>query len=436
MLENMYNLNIERAILSALLFEPALLADVSTKLSAKHLYLPFHQKLYSAMIELDSTGKPIDEEFIKAILIKDNNYDETAFLDILSANPIANVDAYIDDTIEKFLLRELSKIPFDIRKMIEDSKNSEEIKLSIHNKITSLDAQSEIDGDANDLMEEFESYMNDDSPVEYIDTSIKLLNGLFGGGFEKKEVAVIGARPSVGKTSWVTTLISSCINQNIGVLFDSLEMSKLPISRRILSTMSDNPISDLKRKLIKNPTKYKEAFEKIKNSNLIVHTQRGNSSYLKAKARKVLRQNPNIKIWIIDHLGELKYDKNQQLRNEIGDFMSDLRDVAKEFDIAVVVLSQLRRDATNRKPTLADLRESGEIEQKADKVIFLHREDYYDDSEKKKPDFLPTKFIVAKNRDGRVGEVEAYLEAKYTRFVNYELTTEKSNNDKEKYKKF
>ncbi|HHB93918.1 MAG TPA: replicative DNA helicase, partial [Campylobacterales bacterium] len=115
--ENMYNLNIERAVLSAIIFDPQIFEEIASKLEPHDFYLPFHQHTFSAMEELTREEKPIDEEFLKSKLKSTNNYDEVALLDILTSNPITNTDAYIEDIKSRSTKRALATLATTIKKV-------------------------------------------------------------------------------------------------------------------------------------------------------------------------------------------------------------------------------------------------------------------------------------------------------------------------------
>jgi len=138
--EEFYNLNIERALLSAIIFDPIILKDISAKIKSNDFYLPFHQKVFSAMKDLDAECKPIDEEFLKFKLNQSDNFDEVAMLDILSANPITNTDAYIDDLLERSNRRKLNLSILRYRQeLYETSKSSFEIKNNLVQQLEHLE---------------------------------------------------------------------------------------------------------------------------------------------------------------------------------------------------------------------------------------------------------------------------------------------------------
>lgn len=423
----MYNLNMERAILSAIVFEPIIFESISLSIDSSTFYLPFHRHVFTAMEDLAQESKPTDEEFLKHKLDKFGNYDELGLLDILAANPISNPEAYLGELKELSKKRKLATLATTMKMgLTEENNSSEDVISNVTKTIESIDEDNDSFEDIGSIVDAFELDLataregNDD---KVLPTGIKELDAIIGG-VEEGEVIIIGARPSMGKTAAVNTMMANWAEDpNCGVLFDSLEMEKKQIVRRIVSTLSDSTLYDLKKGLIKDFDKYKRSIETIKKSALIIHDKNGvNFNYLRNKAKRVLRKNPNIRVWIIDHVGEIAYSDPKFLRIEIGEVMSGVRAVAKEFGISVIVLSQLNREVTSRKsnrPTLADLRESGELEQKADKVILLHRESYYQRGEQvREPSITEAEMIVAKNRDGATGVAKLKFEGRCTRFIS------------------
>ena len=422
----LFNLNIERAVLSAIIFDPQIFEEIAVKLQAHDFHLPFHKHLFTAIGELNNKNYPIDEVFLAKELGRD--YDEVSLLNVMASNPISNIDTYVDEIKEMSKKRKLETLAIFTKKdLLKDDKSSEDVIRNISKVIESIDRENDPFEEIGSIVDEFEldlASAHDKYKEKVLATGIKELDQIIGG-VEEGEVIIIGARPSMGKTAAITTMMANWIKEdpNCGILFDSLEMEKKQIVRRLVSTLSDSTLYDLKKGLIKDFDKYKRSIETIKKSGLIIHDKNGvNFNYLRNKAKRVLRKNPNIRVWIIDHVGEIAYKDPAFLRIEIGEVMSGVRAIAKEFGISVMILSQLNREVASRKsnrPTLADLRESGELEQKADKVILLHRESYYQRGEQvREPSITEAEMIVAKNRDGATGVAKLKFEGRCTRFIS------------------
>jgi len=427
-MESLYNLNIERAILSAIIFDPVLLDDVVARIDAKVFYLPFHMHLFNTMIELNREEKPIDEEFIRSKMLKRGEFDEVAFLDLLSANPVMNMDAYINDLAEKSRKRALTTMATAIKKyIIEDGEESSLIVGTIDkevDRIMEIGARSTNKTSASFIDE---MYMDMDEAIEYgdivgIKSGIRSLDDKIGA-FQPGDLVIIAARPSMGKTSLATTMTNNLLSRGHGVLIDSLEMSGRKIMSRLVSTRSGEPLGNIRRGLVRDKANFDAAVKFYKNCDMLhIHEE----SYipiheLKAKAIQKFRKNPNIKAWFIDHLRYIK-KPGLNIPNEISEIAKELRRVGKQYGVTVFLLSQLNRaneQRTNKRPMLSDLRESGAIEEDADIILFPHRESYYQRNiDQKEPPVADAEIIIGKNRDGEAGICKCYFRALTTSFEN------------------
>ena len=238
-------------------------------------------------------------------------------------------------------------------------------------------------------------------------------------GFQNSELAIIGARPSMGKTALALTMASHiAIDKNIPVAFFSLEMSDLALGFRILSSESRIESEKIRKGLISSSDRAKifHTAERLYEAPLyIVDTPGIKLLELRAKARR-LRFQHHIEIIFIDYLTLIGSDNRDVPRHEqIAEISRSLKSLARELDIPIVALSQLRRDAEGKQPNLADIRESGSIEQDADLVMFLHRERETNVKANKDSDGK-TELIIAKQRNGPVGLVNIVFIPKYARF--------------------
>jgi len=191
-MENMYNINIERAVLSAIIFDPETYEEIAAKLNPNDFYLPFHQHVFVAMEELSREEKPIDEEFLKSKLQSMGKFDEVAMLDLLSANPITNTSAYINEIKAKASKRALATLATEIKKVtIEDDLPAEEVMNLVEKKLydSMLDEINRLKALGN-------------SKLIGVDTGFKNLNDKTSG-FGKGDLVIIAARPAMGCSSCV-----------------------------------------------------------------------------------------------------------------------------------------------------------------------------------------------------------------------------------------
>jgi len=433
-MEELYNLNIERAVLSSVMFDPDTIYDVMGRIDAAAFYLPFHQRLFSALVQLESEGKPLDEEFVRTIMARDGHWDEVAMVDVMAANPISAVGPYVDQLVELAKKRMLVATATNIRKQVmEDKADSTDVAAYADRQVS--EALSYGDGARSVGVEHFLSAMEQameaaasSGGVVGYRTGISSLDGRIEA-FQPGDLVVIAARPSMGKTSLATTITDYAIRHGHGVLFDSLEMSGQKIMQRLVSTHSGEPLSNIKRGMVASPSAFQSAV-KFYRSTRLLHLR--DESYLtineiKARAVATLRKHPEIKYWFVDHLRYIK-KPGVNIPNEISEITKELKRVAKEYGVVVFLLSQLNRaneQRTNKRPMLSDLRESGAVEEDADVILFPHRESYYQrNANEREPAIADAEIIVGKNRDGEGGITKCTFDSRITAFVNFATTYE------------
>ena len=324
-MEHLYNINIERAVLSSVFFKPERLDDLVARIDSAVFYLPFHKALYEVMVELSSENLPIDDTFVKDRLVKRKVYDEVMMLDVLSVNAISSLDAYIDDLSERSRKRALVALSSDIRKVVsEDDEESSEIVGTIDSKldgILNIGSKLSLKTSAH-FVEEMQVDMKkavESGDIIGYKSGIHTLDAKIGA-FQEGDLVVIAARPSMGKTSLATTMTDYALDKGDGVLIDSLEMSGKKIMARLVATRSGESLSDMKRGRVKDVGRFNNAVKFYRDSTLLhIHEE----SYipiheLKAKAVQKFRKHPNIKYWFIDHLRYIK-KPGLNIPNEINE---------------------------------------------------------------------------------------------------------------------
>jgi replicative DNA helicase len=243
-------------------------------------------------------------------------------------------------------------------------------------------------------------------------------------GFQNSEFIVIGARPSVGKTALALTIAShTAINLKIPTAFFSLEMSESAIMLRLISSEANIPAERIRTGRIRT-TDYDslmEAAARIYEAPLyIVDTPNMKLLELRTMARRLVLER-GIKLLFIDYLTLVTHENADLPRwEQIAAISRSFKALARELNIPVVALSQLKREAEGKQPTLADLRESGSIEQDADLILFLHRERESSKSHDQQNDQIETDLIVAKQRNGPIGKTSVWFKTSYAKFVNME----------------
>jgi replicative DNA helicase len=456
MQDNLYNLNIERAILSSILFNPEVYEEIASNLTAKDFYLPLHTHIFNAMEELFNEDNPIDDEFLRAKLSKKREFDEQGMLDILSTNPIVNIKSYINEIRAKSTKRLLLSLATKIKKVtLEDDLPVDEVMNLVEKKLYEItqNSSSEDFKDAKsitllmiDEIKRIKSLGN--SELIGIDTGFKDLNKKTSG-FGKGDLVIIAARPAMGKTALVLNITQKAIDRGEGVAIFSLEMSAEQLMLRLLSIETSIPLQKLRVGDLTDEqwSHLSKATDNMVNRKLFIDDGGyATIHHIRSKLRKLKAQHPDISMAIIDYLQLMSGDSKEGRQMVISEISRGLKQLARELEIPILALSQLNRGLEardNKRPMLSDLRESGSIEQDADIVMFVYRDDVYQEAKEKAKEIKAkengkdyqsnfrvkpeenTELIIGKQRNGPTGTVDLIFQKKFTRFVdkhNYNAT--------------
>jgi len=445
---NLYNLDIERGILSAILFDGKVYEDVAAILKPKDFYLPFHQAVFETMEELYKKDLPIDEIFLKDELSKKNKFDEELFFEILGTAPIEAVEAYARELKDLATKRELIHLSNEIKKIVleEDKRAIEEVE-EIQSKLFNI-ATSNLSGDfknsskiINDTLEFIKKQAaKKNKIVTGLDTGFSELNRMTSG-FGEGDLIILAARPSMGKTALALNIGLNVLKQNKGVAIFSLEMPAEQLMLRMLSAAAKIPLQDIRRGNMSEEdwSKLSQISDEMANKPLFIDDEGNiNIHTIRAKLRKLKAQNPNLSLAIIDYLQLINSDLKER-HLAIAEISRSLKLLARELQIPIIALSQLNRALENRpdkRPMLSDLRESGAIEQDADIIMFIYRDDVYKlrEARQKQKEALEkgksieldfqekevedAEIIIGKQRNGPIGTVEMLFHKKYTLFTD------------------
>ncbi len=448
--DNLYNLSFEKAILSSVIFEPQTFDEVSELVKASDFYLPAHAHIFEAITNLNRKDHPIDEEFIKKELVKANKFDENAMIEILAANPISNTKAYIDEIKEKALKRNLLTLTTEIKKVtLEDKYDGPQIADLVEKKLYEI-TQDQLSSDfqdaptitSNTLEYIKEMKARGNSVLVGVDTGFSELNRMTTG-FGKGDLVIIAARPAMGKTSFVLNITQNLIDQNKGVAFFSLEMPAEQLMLRMLSIKTSIPLQKLRvGDMDDNQWSFlSDAIDKMERSPLYVDDSgQVNINQLRSKLRKLKGQHPEIELCVVDYIGIMAGTGNKDRHIEVSEISRGLKMLARELEMPIVALSQLNRGVESRndkRPMLSDIRDSGSIEQDADIIMFVYRDDVYlykEEKEREKAakaegkeftgsyvekDEEEAEIIIGKQRNGPTGHVKLFFQKKLTRFVEH-----------------
>ena len=423
----------EQAVLGAMLMNKEAISMASEIITGEDFYQTAYGILFDCIVEMFQQGKPVDLITLQDYLKEKDVPPEISNMEfardlLMQAQTSANADTYAKIVREKSVMRRLIKVneetantcyqqnkPLD--EILEDAQkkvfelaetgNSEEyvpIRQVVLNALDVIERASKTKGTVTGI------------PTGFIDLDYKL------SGLQRSDLVLIAARPSMGKTAFVLNIAQHvAFRQNLAVAIFSLEMSKEQLVNRLFSLESHVDAQILRTGNLSDTDweKLIEGAGTIGSSRMIIDDTSGITiSEMRSKCRKYKLEH-NLGIIMIDYLqlmsGSGKSDSRQQ---EISDISRSLKALAREIDVPVIALSQLSRAVEQRpdhRPMLSDLRESGAIEQDADVVMFIYRDDYYHkDTEKKDI----AEIIIAKQRNGPIGTVELVWLPRYTQFVN------------------
>jgi replicative DNA helicase len=447
--ESLYNLAFERSVLSSIIFEPSQFEEIENMLDTHDFYLGAHQDIYGAMKSLVRKDQPIDEEFIKKELNVKKKFDEGAMLEILASNPISNTLAYIKEIKDKALKRHLLSLTTEIKRVtLEEELPSSEVIDLVEKKLYEItqDNQTQDFKDAPTVTEDTLAYIQEmkargNSVLVGVDTGFTELNKMTTG-FGKGDLVIIAARPAMGKTSLVLNMVQNLIDNGKGVAFFSLEMPAEQLMLRLLSIKTSIPLQKLRVGDMDDGqwSRLNDAVEKMHNSKLFVDDQGSvNINQVKSRMRKLKSQHPEIEMCVIDYLQIMASSGNRDRHLEVSEMSRGLKMLARELGMPIIALSQLNRGLESRndkRPMLSDIRESGSIEQDADIILFVYRDDVYlykEEKEREKAakaegkEFVSqyvekeeeeAEIIIGKQRNGPTGHVKLIFQKRLTRFID------------------
>lgn len=424
----------EQAVLGSMLVDTEAVITAVEILKPEDFYREDNREIYAAMLELYSYGKHIDMITLMEQLrlrgslerVGDNQYIATLIDNVPTTS---NIENYVKIVEEKSVLRKLIKAANDILKLgyaqtEEVDSIIEQAEKQVFDVVQNRNSKGyasmkEILVTAFDMIETMYQNKNKVSGIEsgFIDLDSKI------SGLNPSDLIIVAARPAMGKSAFVLNIANFvAMHMKTPVMIFSLEMSKEQMVSRILSSESEIDSMKLRNANFDSEDwlKLGETSGKLSDVPLYIDDTPGlSASELRAKCRKA-KLEKNIGLVIIDYLQlmESKTRGNSSRQQEISDISRSLKILAKELKVPVIALSQLSRateSRTDHRPMLSDLRESGAIEQDADIVMFLHREDYYDPETEKKN---VAEVIIAKNRNGETGTVELAWLGQYTKFAN------------------
>ncbi|MDD2217579.1 MAG: replicative DNA helicase [Eubacteriales bacterium] len=429
-----HNNDAERSVLGAAMLSKDALFDVIQEVRPADFYDSKHKEIFRAISDLCRRNSPVDTLTVSEELKKSNTLELSggrAYIAELSADvpSTANASSYAKIVVEKAMLRKLIGAAGEITQESYTEKMEPEDILDFAERKVFEIAQSR---QAKDIIPLKQVLLEN---IELIDKAGSMEGDITGistgfrdldsktSGLQRSDLIILAARPAMGKTAFALNIAqNAALKSNANVLIFSMEMPKEQLGQRLLSMESRIDIQKLKTGQL-NRSDWDDlniALDTLSRANIFIDDTPGISIMeIKNKCRRVKAEH-GLDLVILDYLQLMSYDgKADSRQQEISTLSRFLKLLAREIDCPVMVLSQLSRAPemrSNHEPMLSDLRESGAIEQDADIVLFLYRDDYYTKEESQKPGVCDV--IIAKHRSGPIGTVELTWLDKYTRFVD------------------
>lgn len=424
----------EQSVLGSLLLDKELLPDIAGKLKSEDFYMEQHREIFEAILDLVDQNKPVDlitvsEQLTKrGTLAKVGDYEYLSNLAV-AVPTTANARHYAAIVEEKSLLRKLIHASNEIsRKSYEAAGDAMDVLNDAEKHIFDIVQNRNQTGlvPISDVLDStfsrLEKLYNNQGEFTGVPSGFTELDRKTSG-FQKSDLILVAARPAMGKTAFVLNIASyAAIHRQVPVAIFSLEMGKEQLVNRILSLEALVDLEKMRSgKLeVDDWKKLAHSLGPLTKAPIYIDDNAGiNVMEIMSKCRR-LKMRRGLGLVMIDYLqlmqGRRQTENRQQ---EISEISRSLKIMAKELEIPVIALSQLSRApemrAANHKPILSDLRESGAIEQDADLVMFLYRDDYYNEDTDKKN---ISEVIIAKHRNGSIGNVELAWIPQFTKFGN------------------
>ncbi len=428
------NLDAEKSLLGAVLIDEETLADISEHVSTKDFYDKRHATIYGGMIRLYERHRPVDLLTLTEELKKKDELDiigGSSYLTELTnyVPTAAHAEAYAEMVALKAVRRRLIKASSEISELgYDEDTDVQELLQKAEQELFSVSDQSlkqdltSIEDILTDSFDRMEELHRNKGALRGVRTGWRDLDNMTAG-LQRSDLIILAARPAMGKTTLVTNLaynVATVAKQS--VLFFSLEMSKEQLVDRMLADASGVDAWNIRTGNLSDEdfSKISEAMGEMSEAPIYLDDTPGLTVMeMRTKARRAAHDAP-LGLIIIDYLqlmsGSGKDNGNRV--QEVSEISRGLKLIARELNVPVIALSQLSRSVENRSPQipqLADLRESGSIEQDADIVMFIYREAYYNPETEREN---ITDLIIAKHRNGPVGKVELYFHPERLRFMS------------------
>jgi replicative DNA helicase len=436
-----HSIDAEKAVLGSILLRRDALYDINDIITSESFYSEKHKLIYNVMLELVSKNDPVDIISLKTKLEIQGLLEQAGgasyLAELVHTVPSAsNVVHYAEIVQKKFMMRklisaseQLSELGYEEQGDLEDILDkAEQHVYALANKGTTRKVVEMKDA-LDETWEAIDKLHNSGDQVRGVPTGFRDLDTMLSG-LQNSDLVILAARPSVGKTSFALDIArNAAVSHNVPVAIFSLEMSAAQLTSRMLSAASYVDSWKIKTAKLKEDDfeKLRDGIDVLSKAPIYIDDQPGNNIIKMRSTARRLKSEKGLGLIIVDYLQLMTPTQSRNSDNvvqQVTEISRSLKHLARELDVPVLALSQLSRAVEQRggKPRLSDLRDSGSIEQDADVVMFIHREDRYKDHDER--DFI-AEILVEKHRNGATGVVKLKFVPERTSF----LTIDKAGGD-------
>lgn len=430
-----HNVEAEKALLGAIILKPEVMHDVSVAIYPESFYADKHSEIYRAIVEVFTKGDPIDILSVTTKLKNNGQIDRVGgasyVTELVEQVPAAGNAHYYTEVVQsRAVLRGLIHAADDIAELgysdpenIDETLDQAEKKVyGVTNSTTSQKFKT-IGSSLTEAWERFEYLSANQDERRGVPTGFNSLDNILAG-FQKSDLIILAARPSMGKTTFALDLARNAAlqyNQSVGIF--SLEMSDQQLVDRMLAADAGVDSWKLRTGKLKTDQEFEavqSSMAKLSEAQIHIDDQPGTNILKMRSSARRLKNEHGLDLLIVDYL-QLMHPTSSKASDsmvqQVTEISRSLKLLARELDVPVLALSQLSRAVEQRggKPRLSDLRDSGSIEQDADVVMFIHREDKIN-KESERPNIA--EIMVEKHRNGPVGSCELYFDGQHVRFLN------------------
>ena len=425
----------ERAILGAILLDNSLITQAVERLKIADFYSPLNRRIYGAMISLFESSKVIDPILIGEELKKEGSLESIGGVSTITnltygLPHFTDLTGYIDVVRDKAMMRNLIRTCNQITSEALEEEDDANVILDHAEQMVFALAEhraaegfSHVEPVAAKVLAKAKEYAEREShALTGLATGFRELDEMTAG-LQQSDLIIIAARPSMGKTALCLTIAqNAAIEEKAVVGFFSLEMSKEQLVMRMMASEAKVDASRFRRGMLSRDEweRLARAIGTLAEAKLFIDDTPGISVLeMRAKARRLAAEQKRLDLIVVDYLQLMSGGRSESRQQEVSQISRELKGLAKEMNVPVIALSQLSRAPEARnppKPMMSDLRESGSIEQDADVVAFIYREDYYKPSD---DNAGMAELILSKQRNGPTGTVKLAFLKEFTRFESY-----------------